>query len=319
MGEARYTPYGEMRRDYPRGAIPTDRLYTGQRQETFGLYDYGARYYSPGLGRWISADALVPNPTNPQSLNRYAYVSNSPVVYLDPDGRFAIVPVLIVAGVVVLKAVDYGWTAYDVYQSGQTLANPLATDEDKLIAGFNIVLSVGLEVAEPDDWLPASLPLDDLARRGVVAGLREAVQEGGLKTGVRFIRETVGEAAPQVIRHLYDQGLFRGIRSADEWNDILNGVRRGADLDVHHLIERRFATQLGLDPGDIPAVVLDRAYHQQEVTARLFSSELGLPTRGSYNAQQIWDAYKRIYGDALQHQDWLEDIWPYFERLGVQR
>jgi RHS repeat-associated protein len=120
VGEARYTPYGEMRRDYPRGVIPTDRLYTGQRQETFGLYDYGARYYSPGLGRWISADALVPNPTNPQSLNRYAYVSNSPVVYLDPDGRFAIVPVLIVAGVVVLKAVDYGWTAYDVYQSGRT-------------------------------------------------------------------------------------------------------------------------------------------------------------------------------------------------------
>jgi len=50
VGEARYTPYGEIRRDYPRGVIPTDRLYTGQRQETFGLYDYGARYYSPGAG-----------------------------------------------------------------------------------------------------------------------------------------------------------------------------------------------------------------------------------------------------------------------------
>ena len=73
VGEARYTPYGEMRRDYPRGVLPTDRRYTGQRQETFGLYDYGARYYLPGLGRWISADALVPNPTNPQSLNRYVY------------------------------------------------------------------------------------------------------------------------------------------------------------------------------------------------------------------------------------------------------
>lgn len=78
------------------------------------------------------------------------------------------------------------------------------------------MLSIGLEAAEPDDWLPASLPLDDLARRGIVAGLREVVQEGGLQAGVRLIRETVGEAAPQVVRHLYDQGLFRGIRSADE-------------------------------------------------------------------------------------------------------
>jgi RHS repeat-associated protein len=81
VGEARYTPYGEMRRDYPRGVIPTDRLYTGQRQETFGLYDYRARYYHPALGRFISADPLVPEPGNPQGLNRYAYVTNNPMRY----------------------------------------------------------------------------------------------------------------------------------------------------------------------------------------------------------------------------------------------
>ena len=74
VGEARYTPYGEMRRDYPRGVIPTDRLYTGQRQETFGLYDYRARYYHPALGRFISADPVVPEPGNPQGLNRYGCV-----------------------------------------------------------------------------------------------------------------------------------------------------------------------------------------------------------------------------------------------------
>ena len=87
VGEARYTPYGEMRRDYPRGVIPTDRLYTGQRQETFGLYDYRARYYHPALGRFISADPLVPEPGNPQALNRYAYVRNNPLRYMDPSGH----------------------------------------------------------------------------------------------------------------------------------------------------------------------------------------------------------------------------------------
>jgi len=39
--------------------------------------------------------------------------------------------------------------------------------------------------------------------------------------------------------------------------------------------------------------VLERTFHQQEVTARLFSE---LPTGGSYNAQRIWEAYKRVYG-----------------------
>ena len=86
VGEARYTPYGEMRRDYPRGVIPTDRRYTGQRQEAFGLYDYRARYYSPGLGRFVSADTIVPDSGNPQALNRYAYVTNNPLRYNDPSG-----------------------------------------------------------------------------------------------------------------------------------------------------------------------------------------------------------------------------------------
>jgi RHS repeat-associated protein len=87
VGEARYTPYGEMRRDYPRGVIPTDRLYTGQRAEAFGLYDYRARYYSPGLGRFVSADTLVPSPGKPQTLNRYAYVLNNPLRHTDPSGH----------------------------------------------------------------------------------------------------------------------------------------------------------------------------------------------------------------------------------------
>ena len=60
VGEARYTPYGEMRRDYPRGMLPTDRRYTGQRWDlALALYDYRARYYHPALGRFVQADSLL--------------------------------------------------------------------------------------------------------------------------------------------------------------------------------------------------------------------------------------------------------------------
>ena len=65
-----------------------DRRYTGQRWEDgLGLYDYHARYYHPALGRFISADTLVPSPGDPQSLNRYAYVRNNPLKYTDPSGH----------------------------------------------------------------------------------------------------------------------------------------------------------------------------------------------------------------------------------------
>jgi hypothetical protein len=46
-----------------------------------------ARWYLPGLGRFISADTIVPNPTNPQSWNRYTYTLNNPLRFSDPTGH----------------------------------------------------------------------------------------------------------------------------------------------------------------------------------------------------------------------------------------
>jgi hypothetical protein len=48
---------------------------------------YGARFYSPRLGRFVSADSIVPQPGEPQALNRYSYVYNNPVIYTDPSGH----------------------------------------------------------------------------------------------------------------------------------------------------------------------------------------------------------------------------------------
>ncbi len=84
--ELRYKPYGQTR--YSSGATPTSRRFTGQLEEsTIGLYDYGARFYDPALGRFISADPIVPRPGDPQNLNRYSYVRNNPLKYIDPTGH----------------------------------------------------------------------------------------------------------------------------------------------------------------------------------------------------------------------------------------
>ncbi len=79
----RYTPFGETRF----GDAPTDRRFTGQREEAgIGLYDYGARFYSAAVGRFISADSIVPGAGNSQMLNRYAYVLNNPLKFVDING-----------------------------------------------------------------------------------------------------------------------------------------------------------------------------------------------------------------------------------------
>ena len=55
-----------------------------------GLMHYRDRCYAPALGRFIQADTIVPNPGNPQDLNRYAYVRNNPLKYIDPSGHLFI-------------------------------------------------------------------------------------------------------------------------------------------------------------------------------------------------------------------------------------
>jgi RHS repeat-associated protein len=73
----------------PTAASYPCRAQAGQREESGlgSLYDYNARFYSPYLNRWLSPDTIVPDPANPQSLNRYAYTLNNPVKYTDPSGH----------------------------------------------------------------------------------------------------------------------------------------------------------------------------------------------------------------------------------------
>ncbi|MBD3388145.1 MAG: hypothetical protein GF414_04310 [Candidatus Altiarchaeales archaeon] len=197
-----YTPYGEVR--YGADSLPTDFGYTGQRENSYTqLVHMGARWYNPRLGRWLSADTIVPGPTNPQSFNRYSYVYNSPLGYTDSSGHIPIIPFIIGGVLLVAKVVDYGWTAYDCWQSGRVLADPNASGEERLMAGLNIGLAMAFEALEPDDVLPVGLPIDDVGRRAVMRGAREAFEEGGEEALERYLRDTLGDHADEVLERLY--------------------------------------------------------------------------------------------------------------------
>ncbi len=72
-----------------------DYKFTGKKRDTeTGLDYFGARYYSNGLGRWISADwSATPVPVpyadlgDPQSLNLYGYVRGLPTTRVDVNGH----------------------------------------------------------------------------------------------------------------------------------------------------------------------------------------------------------------------------------------
>jgi len=80
-----YAPYGSSTYQAVRSQTETAKRYryTGkERDEESGLYYHVTRYYVPWLGRWTSYDPLgmVDNS------NLYLYVSNNPIVFMDPTG-----------------------------------------------------------------------------------------------------------------------------------------------------------------------------------------------------------------------------------------
>jgi RHS repeat-associated protein len=84
--EMEYFPFGSVRYER-RNGFTSAYAYTNQEREETGLFNYGARLYNPFIGRFITADPIGENYNAPQTLNRYAYVTNNPQLYIDPTGN----------------------------------------------------------------------------------------------------------------------------------------------------------------------------------------------------------------------------------------
>lgn len=91
-----YKPFGERVvtswKDETTGLLPlTKRGYTGHEHiKEHGLINMNARLYDPTIGRFLSADTMIPSPYDTQSYTRYSYVKNNPMIYTDPTGHWSL-------------------------------------------------------------------------------------------------------------------------------------------------------------------------------------------------------------------------------------
>jgi RHS repeat-associated protein len=136
--EARHYPYGEERWRSPvDGTLPTDYRFTGQRDTPYiKLYHMGARFYDFYLGRFLSPDTIIPEPTNPQSFNRYSYVNNRPLVAIDPSGH-DLVLVGGAAGDTGIDAINRHWKKWIMEYKGWNKEQWLDFYNNELLAPNN--------------------------------------------------------------------------------------------------------------------------------------------------------------------------------------
>ncbi len=91
MDTNEYYPFGmsflkpNVRTVYDPMAIPYNYKYNGKELQETGMYDYGARFYMPDIGRWGVVD---PASELGRRWSPYTYAFDNPVMFIDPDGMW---------------------------------------------------------------------------------------------------------------------------------------------------------------------------------------------------------------------------------------
>ncbi len=299
-----YKAWGEER--YSQGNTDTRYRYTGQMREG-DIYYYGARWYDPAIGRFMQADTIVPaDIQGTQAFDRYAYVNNNPLRYTDPSGNFAITGAILI-GVAGGAIIGY---------AGQVIHN-LANDmsfKDALTTDISAGWIIGGAVA---GGALGGIGFAALSHFGIINTAATATTTAsGLCADGNCINEasTFGNGASGAYGDL-SQAAEHGIKAYRE----LRKATTGTGLQVHHLVERRFANLLRLttsQSGSIPSVVVTPEEHQ--VFTNEWRSVIGYvnsisninTSKATY--QDVYSAVNRIYQN---YPVLLEESRHFLERL----
>ena len=88
-----YVPFGEVFIEERNNVWNTPYKFNAKElDEETGLYYYGARYYDPRISLWYGVDPLAEEYPN---MSGYAYCANNPVKFIDPNGKWFWIPVLL--------------------------------------------------------------------------------------------------------------------------------------------------------------------------------------------------------------------------------
>lgn len=156
-----------------------DRGYTGHEHlQGVGLIHMNGRLYDAKVRRFLSPDNYIQDPSNTQNFNRYGYVLNNPLKYIDPSGEEIVFGTAVIIGAAV-AALTYTITALtaDVPFTAGGLIKSAA------IGAFSSAVTFGIgEATSTITNLVTRTAVQSLAH-GTFQGFMSAAQGGDFMTG----------------------------------------------------------------------------------------------------------------------------------------
>lgn len=236
-----------------------------------GLIYLRARYYDPGLGRFLSRDELPGAPGSPKTVNPYAYVSNNPVNMLDPSGLFWD------------YALDIVSLGYDIYQFAKdpSLANAGWLAADLALGIIPFVPSTGAARAAVKAADAANYATDAqwLGRVGneFVGGAKRFV---GWETEVKGV---LGSRRPDFLERIFGTIVHesKNVKSLNYHHDIPQIIEMASHADSVVLYTRE-GTRI---PSRLSNALSDMGKELSVI--RAFDSS-GMPIAGSIKQGRTW-------------------------------
>ena len=153
-----HDPYGERRKPDWTGRLTAEEIeallgahgervsrgFTGHEHlDRTGLIHMNGRMYDPRLGRFLSPDPIVGDPTSSQSWNLYSYTRNNPLSYVDPTGETELEVIVVTA----CRCGDRWWWLERMFWWGPSSLNSAPIDPWDLGSGFGLAQSMRADAA----------------------------------------------------------------------------------------------------------------------------------------------------------------------------
>lgn len=274
--------------------------YNGKELQETGMYDYGARFLMPDIGRWTTVDPLAD-----MTRDLYGYAYNNPIFFNDPTGMFGEGPgngdidpnkpggannPILIQEVVITKVRPIKTQMADVSFGGMP-SNCLPC---QATSNLQINLPQRQFNPQPINFRPAYMndgPIVYMGPSDIFAMLAQ-----------NFLGEKIGEDEASVVMTAASVALFAyGVKvqkSPNLWKvgnyNKLKGTELG--LDAHHVGQSAIMKRMieGYDPATAPSILVPKTGHTigSGVVSRTTS---GFSSPREVLARDIFEL-RRVYG-----------------------